>query len=127
MSLFEIEKKLTGFVEIRHGWLHDKQSMKSLFNQLEKENFEKVVFDFENIMVINRTFVDEYLNQKWKASFDVIEINMCEPTKNFFIKRKEYWTELGNSLKPNYNINIEKIKEDFLRRLETENDGMYGE
>lgn len=81
-----------------------------------KDNPERLWDNFSHVAGISK-----------ETFFDVIEINMCEPTKNFFIKRKKYWTELGNSLKPNYNINIEMIKEDFLRRLETENDGMYGE
>lgn len=111
------ERILVKRIEFKEGWVDSNKPMKSLFNQLKEENLDKVIFDFKNIKIINQKFADEYVNQKWKASFEVIEKNMSEDIRNFLNMRKEYYEVLGNSLKPNFNIDMEKVKDDYLRRL----------
>ena len=54
-----------------------------LFKKLE-DNSSKVVMDFQGIEFINRSFAQEYLNQKFHAKYDIEEINVPDDVKNMF-------------------------------------------
>ena len=54
-----------------------------LFEKLEN-NTSKVVMDFEGIELINRSFAQEYLNQKFNAKYEIEEINLPDEVKNMF-------------------------------------------
>ena len=54
-----------------------------LFEKLEN-NTSKVVMDFEGIEFINRSFAQEYLNQKFNAKYEIEEINLPDEVKNMF-------------------------------------------
>ena len=40
--------------------------------------------DFDEIEFINRSFAQEYLNQKFSASYEIEEINVPDEVKNMF-------------------------------------------
>ena len=48
------------------------------------ENVSKVVMNFNGVEFMGRSFAQEYLNQKNKASFEVIEINMLKEIEEMF-------------------------------------------
>ena len=59
-------------------------------NKIEKlfcnisENVSKVVMNFKGVEFMGRTFAQEYLNQKNRANFEVIEINMPDDVEKMF-------------------------------------------
>jgi len=59
-------------------------------NQIEKlydridSNVSKVVMNFEGIEFMGRSFAQEYLNQKNKAAFEVVEINVPKNVGELF-------------------------------------------
>lgn len=47
-------------------------------------NISKVVMNFEGIEFIGRSFAQEYLNQKNKSLFEVVEINVPDDVQKMF-------------------------------------------
>lgn len=48
------------------------------------EDVSKVVMNFKGVEFMGRSFAQEYLNQKNKATFEVLEINMPDDVQMMF-------------------------------------------
>lgn len=59
-------------------------------NKIEKlyqnipEDISKVVMNFKGVEFMGRSFAQEYLNQKNKATFEVVEVNIPEDVEKLF-------------------------------------------
>ena len=48
------------------------------------DNVSKVVMNFKGVEFMGRSFAQEYLNQKNKAPFEIVEINVPNEVQNMF-------------------------------------------
>ena len=63
--------------------LGSRQKIKELFEDIDS-NTDQVIFNFEGVEFISRTFAQEYLNQKHIAPFEVVEKNMSPDIAKMF-------------------------------------------
>ena len=63
--------------------LGSRQKIEELFRNINP-NADRVIFNFEGIEFMGRTFAQEYLNRKHAAPFEVVERNMPEDIKKMF-------------------------------------------
>ena len=57
--------------------------IEKLFDNIDSD-VSKVVMNFEGVEFIGRSFAQEYLNQKDKAAFEVVEINVPDFVEELF-------------------------------------------
>ena len=60
-----------------------RNKIEELYINIDK-NVSKVVMNFSGVEFMGRSFAQEYLNQKNKASFEVVEVNMSEDVQMLF-------------------------------------------
>ena len=63
--------------------LGSRSKIEELYQNID-HNVSKVVMNFKGVEFMGRSFAQEYLNQKNKASFEVIEINMPQDVEEMF-------------------------------------------
>ena len=63
--------------------LGSRNKIEELYQNID-DNVSKVVMNFKGVEFMGRSFAQEYLNQKNKASFEVIEINMPKDVEEMF-------------------------------------------
>ena len=63
--------------------LGSRNKIETLFKSIP-DNISKVVMNFSGVEFMGRSFAQEYLNQKNKASFEVVEINVPEDVQKLF-------------------------------------------
>ena len=63
--------------------LGSRNKIELLFQNIPND-VSKVVMNFKGVEFMGRSFAQEYLNQKNKASFEVIEINMPNEVEEMF-------------------------------------------
>lgn len=63
--------------------LGSRQKIEDLYKNIN-EDVTKVIMNFEGIEFMGRAFAQEYLNQKNKASFEVIEVNVPSDVQKLF-------------------------------------------
>lgn len=63
--------------------LGSRQKIEELFRNINP-NADRVIFNFEGIEFMGRTFAQEYLNRKHAAPFEVVERNMPEDVEKIF-------------------------------------------
>ena len=76
----EIEIMLTKEIDSDLG---SRNKIEELYINIDK-NVSKVVMNFSGVEFMGRSFAQEYLNQKNKASFEVVEVNMPEDVQMLF-------------------------------------------
>lgn len=55
--------------------LGSRQKIEKLYKNINKDT-NKVIMNFKDIEFMGRSFAQEYLNQKVKSSFEIIEVNV---------------------------------------------------
>lgn len=63
--------------------LGSRNKIENLFLNIPKD-VSKVVMNFNGVKFMGRSFAQEYLNQKDKADFEVVEVNVPEDVKKLF-------------------------------------------
>ena len=63
--------------------LGSRNKIETLFKSIP-DNISKVVMNFKGVNFMGRSFAQEYLNQKHKASFEVIECNVPDDVQKLF-------------------------------------------
>lgn len=63
--------------------LGSRKKIEELYRNID-DDVSKVVMNFEGVEFMGRSFAQEYLNQKNKAKFEVIEINMPDDVDRMF-------------------------------------------
>lgn len=63
--------------------LGSRNQIEKLYNSIDS-NVSKVVMNFAGVEFMGRSFAQEYLNQKNKATFEVVEINVPENVAELF-------------------------------------------
>lgn len=63
--------------------LGSRNKIEDLYQNIS-EDVSKVVMNFKGVEFMGRSFAQEYLNQKNKATFEVIEINMPDEVQEMF-------------------------------------------
>ncbi|MGN1186345.1 MAG: hypothetical protein ACI4RQ_05030 [Methanobrevibacter wolinii] len=63
--------------------LGSRNKIEELYNNIPGD-ISKVVMNFKDIKFMGRSFAQEYLNQKHKAPFEVIEVNVPEDIEKLF-------------------------------------------
>jgi len=63
--------------------LGSRNKIEKLYNNMV-DNTSKVIMNFEGVEFMGRSFAQEYLNQKNKASFEVVEVNVSQDVRKLF-------------------------------------------
>ena len=63
--------------------LGSRNKIEELYQNINKD-VSKVVMNFTGVKFMGRSFAQEYLNQKEKASFEVVEVNVPEDVQKLF-------------------------------------------
>ena len=63
--------------------LGSRNKIEELYKNISSD-VSKVVMNFTGVKFIGRSFAQEYLNQKEKASFEVVEVNVPEDVQKLF-------------------------------------------
>lgn len=63
--------------------LGSRNMIEKLYQSISSD-VSKVVMNFDNVEFMGRSFAQEYLNQKAKASFDVVEVNVPDDVQEMF-------------------------------------------
>ena len=63
--------------------LGSRNKIEELYQNID-DNVSKVVMNFKGVEFMGRSFAQEYLNQKNKAPFEIVEINMPNEVQNMF-------------------------------------------
>lgn len=63
--------------------LGSRSKIESLFNSIDSDT-SKVIMNFTGVEFMGRSFAQEYLNQKNKASFTVVESNVPDNVQKLF-------------------------------------------
>lgn len=80
IKMSEIEILLSEKIDSDLG---SRSKIEELYQNID-HNVSKVVMNFKGVEFMGRSFAQEYLNQKNKASFEVIEINMPQDVEEMF-------------------------------------------
>ena len=63
--------------------LGSRNKIEELFKNISSD-VSKVVMNFTGVKFMGRSFAQEYLNQKNKASFEVVEVNVPDDVQKLF-------------------------------------------
>ena len=63
--------------------LGSRNKIEELYKNISSD-VSKVVMNFTGVKFMGRSFAQEYLNQKEKASFEVVEVNVPEDVQKLF-------------------------------------------
>lgn len=63
--------------------LGSRSKIENLFNSIDSDT-SKVIMNFTGVEFMGRSFAQEYLNQKNKASFRVVESNVPDDVQKLF-------------------------------------------
>lgn len=63
--------------------LGSRNKIEELYQNIDKD-VSKVVMNFTGVKFMGRSFAQEYLNQKDKANFEVVEVNVPEDVQKLF-------------------------------------------
>ncbi|MBO4516049.1 hypothetical protein J5751_01090 [bacterium] len=63
--------------------LGSRNKIEELYKKID-DNVSKVVMNFNGVEFMGRSFAQEYLNQKNKASFQVVEVNVPDDVQKLF-------------------------------------------
>lgn len=63
--------------------LGSRSKIENLFNSIDSDT-SKVIMNFTGVEFMGRSFAQEYLNQKNKASFTVVESNVPDNVQKLF-------------------------------------------
>lgn len=63
--------------------LGSRNKIEELYQNINKD-VSKVVMNFTGVKFMGRSFAQEYLNQKDKADFEVVEVNVPEDVQKLF-------------------------------------------
>ena len=63
--------------------LGSRNKIEDLYKKID-DNVSKVVMNFNGVEFMGRSFAQEYLNQKNKASFQVVEVNVPDDVQKLF-------------------------------------------
>ncbi|MGN0177228.1 MAG: hypothetical protein ACI389_05305 [Methanobrevibacter sp.] len=63
--------------------LGSRNKIEELYNNISSD-VSKVVMNFTGVKFMGRSFAQEYLNQKDKADFEVVEINVPDDVQKLF-------------------------------------------
>ena len=63
--------------------LGSRNKIENLYKNLDKD-ISKVVMNFSGVEFMGLSFAQEYLNQKNKSSFEVVEVNVSDDVQKLF-------------------------------------------
>lgn len=63
--------------------LGSRNKIEELYNNISSD-VSKVVMNFTGVKFMGRSFAQEYLNQKNKATFEIVEVNVPEDVQKLF-------------------------------------------
>lgn len=63
--------------------LGSRNKIEELYENIDSD-VSKVVMNFKGVEFMGRSFAQEYLNQKYAASFEVVEVNVPEDVQKLF-------------------------------------------